>query len=825
LPVALPSVRLLLLLLLLFAAALSPQALSAQEPPAESDNPLAALNEQLKQVLADADLPFSDLQERNIALMMEERRRASEELFGDLMNFRTGPTSGQEGDRLRSAIEWMRNEFMRLLTDYLTPEQTAIWDGFLAASAVPKEAGERPPPAPPSQTQYVRINSNAFTAEDLSFGGGQGTEVIQRGGAGAWHGNAQFLLKDDALNARNAFAGNKPPYQERRLSADLSGPTIPGRLSSSLAFNQTESKNVDTIRATLPDGIFALGITRPNTFRQINSRSTYQLADAHSLRSYVRYATEASRDQGIGGFTMPERASSSDWTAWTAEVNQFSSLSPQSILESRFQVNANHSVTVPASEAVRINVLDAFNRGGAQNRSDDRQRQYQFSGLYTRFGEKLTVKTGTEGTYRVNSTTATNNFGGTFTFSSLTAFLEGAPLTYRVARGNPEFQTRQLEMSGFLQSDVKLSRQVMLMLGVRYDAQTNLDDRDNVSPRAAVAYSPGQATVIRAGAGRFYNRLSVGMVEIQRRLDGTRQYEIVIDNPSYPDPFATGTIRQTFPSVRVTDPGLVASYFSVGMLSVERTFFSNLLITALYDYQREHGRLRTRDLNAPFDITAPVRESCVAGQPAEICVRPDPGRGSIINLESTGREVRHRMRVSVRKRFSVFNASANYQLQRAFGDVQGGVGTASTDSYNPAIDWGRAPFPLHQLSSSVNARLPLGVFLTGSLSAQSGRRYTITTGIDDNRDSNATDRPPGVPPNSLTGPNYVNVDFNISKAFFLGRAGSGSGTNLNVFVNMTNAFNRVHYGTPSGVMTSPNFGRSTSASDPREIEVGFRYQF
>ena len=47
----------------------------------------------------------------------------------------------------------------------------------------------------------------------------------------------------------------------------------------------------------------------------------------------------------------------------------------------------------------------------------------------------------------------------------------------------------------------------------------------------------------------------------------------------------------------------------------------------------------------------------------------------------------------------------------------------------------------------------------------------------------------------------------------------------NVFANMTNAFNHVHLGTPSGVMTSPNFRRITSAFDPREIEVGIRFQF
>jgi hypothetical protein len=131
------------------------------------------------------------------------------------------------------------------------------------------------------------------------------------------------------------------------------------------------------------------------------------------------------------------------------------------------------------------------------------------------------------------------------------------------------------------------------------------------------------------------------------------------------------------------------------------------------------------------------------------------------------------------------------------------------------------------MNGSVNAQLPLGIFLTGTMQANSPRFYNITTGLDDNRDTYTTDRPAGVPRNSATGPKYLNFNFNVSKAFFFGgpATSGGSRMNMNVFANMTNAFNHVHYGTPSGVMTSPNFGRSTSAQDPREIEIGVRFQF
>jgi hypothetical protein len=38
-------------------------------------------------------------------------------------------------------------------------------------------------------------------------------------------------------------------------------------------------------------------------------------------------------------------------------------------------------------------------------------------------------------------------------------------------------------------------------------------------------------------------------------------------------------------------------------------------------------------------------------------------------------------------------------------------------------------------------------------------------------------------------------------------------------------FNRVHYNNPSAVMSSDKFGQYTGAADPREVEVGLRFQF
>ncbi len=817
----------------------APGLVFAQDGTLAPENPLAVLKLEVERVLDAAELPFTDAQDDAVVLMMEDRRQASEELFGDLMDFSEGPTQGQDSDRLRSAIEYMENEFLTRLEDYLTVGQFAAWSRYREASESPAP-GAPEPDSPLQQTQYVRLNPNVFTAEERSYrigGGPRRAEVIERGGAGAFHGNVQFLIIDESLNAgrRSYNRGHrvptvKPPYQERDTSFDVSGPVLPGRLTMSFAGQQVEAENVDTINATLADGSpFSSEIVRPTTHQAIGTGGTYQFADAHSLTFNLDYAPFSSKNQGIGGFVLPERAWATEGNSWIVDLKQFLSLSARSIFETRFQVNTSHSETIPVTTGVRTDVIDTFSSGGSGNRTESDNRNYEFGSLYTRIGEGTTFRFGVDGAYRKNRALSTANFDGTFTFSSLDDFNQGRPFQYRVARGEPLLETTQTELSFFMQNDWRLTPELTFYYGFRYDWQTNLDDADNFGPRLGLAYALGPATVIRSGVGVFYNSLPINMVEDQRRLDGTRQFQTVIARPSYPDPFESGTVQNLLPSVRVLDPTLSAPYFSAGLISIERTFLTNLFVSAAYEHKHDVHRLRFRDVNAPRDTTAPVLSSCTKDQSPETCVRPDPTKDEILNLEGTRASIHHSLRLTYRQRFSIFNVSGNYQYQRVHSDggPRANRGTPA-DNYDLRAEWSFDRFfPTHTLSSTLNAQLPLGIFLTGTMSTNSGPRYTITTGTDDNQDGYLTDRPPGITRNTGDAPKFLSFGFNISKAFFFEGAGvaGGTRTNLNVFANMTNAFNNVNFNAPSGVLTSPNFGLSTSAQDPRLVEIGLRFQF
>ena len=142
----------------------------AQEP-TKDKNPLIELRDELKQTLESAGVPFTEEQEKAIALMMEDRRQASEDLFGQLMDYRGGPVQGQQQDRAVAAIQWIEGEFKKRLGSYLSKEQMAAWESHEKVKAATAEkAGTAPPPAAPQQTQLIRINNNMFTAEGPCYG-------------------------------------------------------------------------------------------------------------------------------------------------------------------------------------------------------------------------------------------------------------------------------------------------------------------------------------------------------------------------------------------------------------------------------------------------------------------------------------------------------------------------------------------------------------------------------------------------------------------------------------------------------------------------------
>src|SRR3989449_3333916 len=77
----------------------------------------------------------------------------------------------------------------------------------------------------PSEIQGVRINNNPYSAEYARPGRGA-TEIITKTGSPKYHGSVEYGLRDFRLDARNAFAIERPLQRRRQLEANISGPLL-----------------------------------------------------------------------------------------------------------------------------------------------------------------------------------------------------------------------------------------------------------------------------------------------------------------------------------------------------------------------------------------------------------------------------------------------------------------------------------------------------------------------------------------------------------------------------------------------------------------------
>lgn len=694
-------------------------------------------------------------------------------------------------------------------------------------------SGGRLPPK--SQIASIRIVRSSYDAENHELGV-VFVDVITKVGSRSWSGSFSFAFNDESLNARNAFAARRFPEQSRDAFLFLSGPVVQNKTDFSLLFSDNRDFRAQNIVAFLPSGAFNDSVNSRSAATFLDLNVNHNVTKNLPVKFRYNFSDAKIKNLSFGGFNLPERAFDLKNRSHELRFSTAANFAKKFLNEFRFQYKNEISETTPQNDEAAIVVLDSFTRGGAGNRQKNSKQSFWLADNLLFGVGKHALKIGGAVLLANEKQTSALNQNGTFVFSSLQDFAAGRPSIFSQSAGTRRARIWQAQIGAFVQDDIRLGKNFILSLGLRYELQNNLRDFNNFSPRIGFSWSPDAngKTIVRGGVGIFYNWLDTRSLLAIMSQNENQPGETVVLDPGFPNPFTGGESVWLSPSFlqkadNLKNPEIVHSSFGV-----QRRISDSSQLRVEYVYQKGFHQFRSRDVNAPF-----------AG------VRPNPNFGRVAQIESSSFFIRNALNVgysgSLTKKISF---SLDYTLSKTISDA-GGIFALPSDNYDLRADSAAADNDQrHRFNSFLSWQVGRGLRLSAIYAVRSPLPYTVTTGRDDNGDTIFNDRPFGVRRNAERGAWHNQFDLNASYIFsFVNRKNKDLGKNFSVvttaaesnsgfdftdpekrfslkfYVNAENLFNQTNPNGFVGIQTSPFFRQPTSAAQARKITFGLRFNF
>jgi hypothetical protein len=712
------------------------------------------------------------------------------------------------------------DELKRELQQLAGGEATFRVDGFTGGRLPAK-----------SQIASIKIIRSTFDSEFHEIGLSV-VDIITKAGGSNWDGSVGFRFNDESLNARHPFASSRVPTQFRVFDFFINGPIIKDKTSISIFAFGDRSYDSENIVAALPDRQIQQSIKRTSDSLYTSAKITHNLSKTHSLNLSYDFISAKSGNFGVGGFDLPQRAYETKSRTNQLRVSESGYIGTKYLHEFRLQFKDEILKTIPLTNLPTIIVLNSFNDGGAGQASNIRQQNFSLGeNLLSGFGRHA-LKIGALLEYERQKVESADNQNGIFLFSSLNDFQLGKASTFSQRPGNRKVTLSQVQIGSFIQDDIRIHKSFSLSLGLRYEWQNNLSDKNNFSPRLGFLWSPGKSglTTFRGGLGLFYNWLPAGNLATILSQDINQPGETIIVNPGFPDPLASGT-KVSLPSgfSRLADD-LKNPYILLSSFGVERRILPQTSLRILYKFQRGVHQFRSRDINSPLADS----------------FRPDSRFGRIIQVESSAFFVQHSLETDFHTNFSkTLFLLANYTVSKRTSDADG-IFFLPTDNNDLSLDRSVSNYDRrHRFYTSVNWKFRKGFNFSTNYFTNSPAPYTITTGRDENGDTNFNDRPIGIRRNSERGSWHNQVDTSLSWTFSFGEKSKedkgptsivlvggevpdfdlSKNYSLKFYISARNILNQTNLTNFVGVQTSSFFGQATSAQIARKIEFGIRFNF
>lgn len=608
---------------------------------------------------------------------------------------------------------------------------------------------------PRDSIKNIAVNKNPYSTEFGRPGRGRIEVTTRPGSLRRFHKRFEFAMRDAALDARNHFTLLSPPRRREWLAGELDGPLFGGKATFVLGGDLLRDNDNAFVTAITQNGPVSDTAPVPRRTGHLFGRTEVRLTPLNLLSVRYSWSVDRFANQGVGGFDLADRGWTSNKRTQELRISEIATPTSSVLNEFVFDFRLRPKLYTSVTDATAILVNGFFNSGGAQVSRRDMEKDVEFQDLVSYLRGKHSLRFGGVVKTRFIDYTDRSNFGGTFTFPSLTSFVSNPlgnpptppqPSLYTVNQGDPRVTFTQSEIAYFFQDEIRLWPRLSLLLGLRHELQSNLSDHNNLAPRIALSASTAdRRTMLRAGSGIFYQRQPVSLLEQAVLLDGSHLQQFVVQNPSFPSPAllpaCTGGLTppgcQPLSVYRI-DPRIRTPYAIQASLDLERKLGNHTTLTADYTMLRGVKLYRMVDLNAPLPATG---------------LRPDPHFVNVDQFESSGTSDSHSLTVGFQTTVRRLQLFSRYTFSHSIDDTSG-MTYLPADNFNLRAERGRSDFDQrHRLVIGSILKLPYGLKFGVLSTVRSGFPYNITTGFDDNHDSVFNDRPslgnPSAPFNSF----------------------------------------------------------------------------
>lgn len=680
--------------------------------------------------------------------------------------------------------------------------------------------------------QEFSVLSNAFSAE-FGWTAGPAMNIVTKSGTNAVHGEALYMGRPGGPQAKtfgtDAFcppASEVPtcvtpstlvainpadtPDELNQYSVSIGAPISHDKTFLFATADYTLQDRTTFLSPTLPpfvlpaDGSLEYIGHYRQTLAQV--RVDHRLTPSHALMFRFNFDKfhDTNPNDAVAGTSAPTVARKYSRQSETGQVNWTSVLGPTLVNEARFAYLNGDPVTLWEAQEFST----TYTRSGSvpftigQSRiSDLFGRQAQFSDTLSWSRGKHTVRFGTSLVHH-----RSGGFGnepgfavlGTFTFlNTTTAPFEQLTLadvqqySQPISYGVTDYELDQWLLTGFAQDSFRVSDDLTLDLGLRYDRQTLTDATRDFAPRVGFGWHPGgdARLAVRGGFGLYYTQIRTNAIAgaLTGGLDGYTNYSATpgqfgfpacLTAPCVPLQFDPKTAppsqlparditiragdadfyRQQFAAYGLNFDAIAARYPNefvnpksrVTSIGIEREVIDGLFVGGDYVNQRWTDLDRTIDLNAPsaFDRTATGQTRTVAQANQTRPILPVNGGVRQINvLTNLGESDYHALQTQVTYRRSAkLYAALSYTLSTATNTSEpdgNGIGP-NQSSLDRLGEEERGPSVVDQRHRAVitfNYQLPAN-FMAGTVTQlASARPFNAVTGIDNNGDGANNDRP------------------------------------------------------------------------------------